>query len=83
MPDLRAELHEEIDRMATEDLAGLKEFLASYPDKIGAVVRMAPWDDEPVTEAEMEAMDEALEWLEQNGGKGIPHDEMMREFGLE
>ena len=83
MPDLRAELHEEIDRMATEDLAGLKEFLASYPDKIGAVVRMAPWDDEPVTEAEMEAMDEALEWLEQNGGKGIPHDEVMREFGLE
>ena len=83
MPDLRAELHEEIDRMATEDLAGLKEFLATYPDKIGAVVRMAPWDDEPVTEAEMEAMDEALEWLEQNGGKGIPHDEVMREFGLE
>ena len=83
MPDLRAELHEEIDRMATEDLAGLKEFLATYPDKIGAVVRMAPWDDEPVTEAEMEAMDEALEWLEQNGGKGIPHDEVMRELGLE
>ncbi len=83
MPDLRAELHEEIDRMATEDLAGLKEFLATYPDKIGAAVRMAPWDDEPVTEAEMEAMDEALEWLEQNGGRGIPHDQMMRELGLD
>lgn len=83
MADLRAELHEEIDRMATEDLAGLKEFLATYPDKLGAVVRMAPWDDEPVTEAEIEAMDEALYWLEQNGGRGIPHDEVMREHGLE
>ncbi len=85
MPDLRvrAELHEEIDRMATEDLAGLKEFLATYPDKIGAAARMAPWDYEPVTEAEMEAMGEALEWLGQNGGRGIPHDQVMRELGLD
>lgn len=83
MPDLRAELHEEIDRMATEALAGLKEFLATYPHRLGAALRMAPWDDVPVTEAEIEAMDEALEWLEQNGGKGIPHDEVMREHALE
>ena len=83
MSDLRAELHEEIDRMATEDLAGLKEFLATYPDELGAVVRMAPWDDEPVTEEDIAAMDEAFEWLEQNGGRGIPHDEVMREHGLE
>lgn len=83
MSDLRAELHEEIDRMASGDLAGLKEFLASYPNKACAAVRNAPYDDEPVTEAEMEAMDEALEWLEQNGGRGIPHDEVMRELGVD
>ena len=28
------------------------------------------------------AMDEAMEWLEQNGGRGIPHDEVMREHRL-
>jgi len=44
---------------------------------------MAPYDEEPATEAEIEAMDEALEWLEQNGGRGIPHDQVMRELGLE
>ena len=81
MTDLRAELHEEIDRMATEDLAGLKEFLATYPNRVCAVIRMAPYDDEPVTESDIEAMDEAMDWLEQNGGRGIPHDEVMRELG--
>ena len=83
MADLRAELHEEIDRMATRDLAGLKEFLSTYPDQLCAAMRNLPYDEEPVTEAEMEAMDEALEWLEQNGGRGIPHDQVMRELGLD
>lgn len=44
---------------------------------------MAPYDDEPVTEADLEATDEAMEWLEQNGGRGIPHDPVMREIGLD
>ena len=83
MADLRAELHEEIDRMSAEDLAGLKEFLATYPHRLAAAIRMAPYDEEPATEAEIEAMDEALEWLEQNGGRGIPHDEVGRELGLD
>ena len=83
MADLRAELHEEIDRMASADLAGLKEFLATYPNRVCAAVRKAPYDDEPVTEADIEAMDEALEWLEQNGGRGIPEDEVGRELGLD
>ena len=50
MSDLRAELHEEIDRMAKADLAGLKEFLSTYPDLVGAAIRRATYDDEPVTE---------------------------------
>ncbi|MDE0263902.1 MAG: hypothetical protein OXJ37_15980 [Bryobacterales bacterium] len=81
MADLRAELHEEIDRMASQDLAGLKDFLATYPNSVCAAIRKAPYDDEPVTEADIEAMDEAMEWLEQNGGRGIPHDQVTRELG--
>ena len=83
MSDLRAELHEEIDRMATEDLAGLKEFLATYPNNVCAAVRRAPYDDEPVTEEDIAAMNEAMEWLEQNGGRGIPHDEVPCEVGVD
>ena len=83
MPDLRKELHEEIDRMATRDLPGLKEFLATYPDSLCAKLRNVPYDDEPLTDEDRQAMEEAEEWLEQNGGKGIPHDQVMRELGLD
>ena len=50
MSDSRRELHEEIDRMAEEELVGLKNFLATYPDRLGAVLRNAPIDDEPESE---------------------------------
>ena len=69
--------------MATRDLAGLKEFPSTHPDQLCAAMRNLPYGEEPVTEAEMEAMDEALEWLEQSGGRGIPHDQVMRELGLD
>ena len=67
--------------MATEALAGLKEFLATYRHRLGPAARIAPYDEEPATEAEIEAMDEALEWLVQNRGRGISHDDVMRELG--
>lgn len=81
MSDLRSELHEEINRMDEGELLGLKKFLATYPDKIGAVLRNAPWDDEPLTEEDEKAVAESEEWFRQNGGKGIPHDQVMRELG--
>lgn len=83
MAEIRAALHEEIDRMTADELVGLKEFLATYRDRLGAVLRNAPWDDEPEPEEERLAVAEAEEWLKQNGGKGIPHEQVMRELGLE
>ena len=83
MSDLLSEIHEEVDRMTEKELVGLKEFLATYPDRLGSVLRNAPWDDEPETEEERKAVAEAEEWLEQNGGEGIPHEEVCREFGFE
>ena len=81
--EVRAEIHQEIDGMTEDEILGLKEFLATYPDRIGAVLRNAPLDDEPETEEERLAVAEAEEWLKQNGGKGIPHEQVMRELGLE
>ena len=51
-------------------------------DPVDIALRDAPFDDEPETEEEREAVAEALEWLAQNGG-GIPHDEAMRRLGLD
>lgn len=42
----------------------------------------APVDEEPLTKEEEEALDRADAWLEQNGGRGISHEEILAEFGL-
>ena len=81
--DIRKEVHEEIDRMTDDEVKGLQEYMATYPNPVVAAFRNAPFDDEPYTEEEQRLVAEAREWLKQNGGKGIPHEEVMRELGLE
>ena len=83
MTDIRQEVHEEIDRLPDEEVSGVKEFLASYPTPLDATLRNAPEAEEPLTEEEERLVAEAEEWLRQNGGRGIPHEEVMRELGLE
>ena len=39
--------------------------------------------DEPEDEQDRQAAGEARDWLQRNGGKGIPHSEAMRRLGLE
>lgn len=83
MTDMRRGVHEEIDRLPDEQLTGVKEFLASYPTPLDAACRNAPVCEEPLSEEEERLVAEAEEWLRQNGGKGIPHEEVMRELGLD
>ncbi len=82
MTDMRSQIHEEVDRMTEKELLGLKEFLATYPNQFRAFLRTVPWDDEPLTEEDEKALAESDEWFRQNGGRGIPHEEVMRELGL-
>ena len=81
--DIRKEVHEEIERMTDEEVAGLQEYMATYPDPVAAAFQNAPLDDEPFTEEDRRLLAEAQEWLDQNGGKGIPHEQVMRELGLD
>lgn len=83
MRDCRREIHDEIDRMPEDDLPGLRALLATYPNRLGAFLRNAPLDDEPETEEERLAVAEAEESIKRNGGKCIPHEQVMRELGLE
>jgi len=79
--DIRKLLHEEIDRMEECHLQGLQEFLATYPSHYFAALRNAPYDDEPVTEEEWADIAEMREWWKHN--EGIPHEQVMRNLGLE
>ena len=83
MNDTREHAHQLIDRMPEAQLSGLVQFLETIVDPVAAVLRNAPLDDEPETDEEKAAVAEAYGWLQNNGGKGIPHAEAMRRLGLE
>ena len=55
----------------------------SRQDRIATVLRDAPLDDEPETDAERLAVEKAYRSIERNGGKGIPHEEAMQRLALD
>ena len=83
MSDARQHAHQLIDRMPEAQLSGLVQFLETIVDPVATARRNAPLDDEPETDEEKAAVTEAKTWLQNNGGKGIPHAEAMRRLGLE
>lgn len=83
MSDTRQQAHHLIDRLPEAQLAGLVQFLETIVDPAAAALERAPLDDEAEGEDEMAAVAEAHEWLEWNGGKGIPHEKAMRRLGLD
>ena len=77
----RRALHDLIDRIPEEELAAAHrflEYLAVSPAYRAAL--SAPPDDEPVTQADAEAIAQAQEEI--RAEKLVPHDEVLREFGL-
>ena len=56
------------------------------PNKLAAVVRllevMINDDHEPVTDEDRHRFHEGQAWFEQRGGKGIPMEDVLSEFGL-
>lgn len=69
--------------MPETQLSGLVQLLEAIVDPVATALRNAPLDDEPETDDEKAAVTEAMTWLQQNGGRGIPHAEAMRRLGLE
>ncbi len=70
MSDTRQHAHELIDRLPPAQLTAVTGLLE------------AMLDHENIGEAEERAVDEAKQWLRDNGGKGIPHEEVLADFGL-
>ena len=74
--------HQLIDRLPETPLSGLVQFLETIVDPVSAALHNAPFDDEEESEEEKLEAGEARQWLQQNGGKGIPHAEAMRRLRL-
>jgi hypothetical protein len=77
--EARTKLHDLVESLPSEDVPTalrILETLRSGPVPLSEI----PIDDEPETEEEREAVAEARREIEE--GKGIPHDEVMRKYGL-
>jgi hypothetical protein len=81
--EARSRLHDLIESLPSDDVPTalrVLEALNSSSDSIPLALRDIPFDDEPETEEERAAVAEARREIEE--GKGIPHDEVMRQYGL-
>ena len=72
--------HELIDRLSTGQVSAVVGLLEAMIDPVSVALANAPIDDEPVSEEEAREIAEARASIAR--GEGIPHEEVLREFGL-
>ena len=77
----RTELHQLLDHIPASDLPTARKILQALVDPVWLAMLTAPPDDEPLSDAEKAGL-EAADQREQRGESLIPHEEILREFGL-
>jgi len=80
--DTKQQAHELIDRMSTNQVSAVVGLLETMLDPVSRAIANAPIDDEPETEDERRAVAESKAWMAEYPGHGIPHEDILREFGL-
>ncbi len=73
MDAVRENVHALIDELATEKLAEVELLLKRL---------LLPEDDEPVTDDDRRRVLEGKAWFAARGGRGIPMEQVLAEFGL-
>jgi hypothetical protein len=68
--------------MAPSQVSAVVGLLETMLDPVSRAIANAPVDDEPESEEEGKAVAESKAWLAQNPGQGVPHEEILAEFGL-
>lgn len=80
----REALHQLIDQLAENELSRVEKLIQYVrdgdDDPVLRALLLAPWDDEPETEEERAAVQEAREDVAR--GEVVPLDEIRREFGV-
>ena len=81
--DPKQQAHQLIDSMAPRQAAAavsVLKIMIDLLDPVSVALANAPYDDEPVSEDE--AREIAASRASLAHGEGIPHEEVLREFGL-
>lgn len=82
-PDLtqeRRQVHALIDILPAEKLNAVRSLLDVMVEPLARSLALAPVEDEDLTAEAAAALDRARASLAR--GEGVPHDEILREFGL-
>lgn len=78
--DEKQHAHELIERMAPGQVAAVVSLLEIMLDPLAHALANAPYDDEPVSDEE--ARDAEARKASLTRGEGVPHEEVLAEFGL-
>jgi hypothetical protein len=76
----RQRAHVYLDLLPPAQLSAVRSLLETMLDPVSRTLANAPIEDEEISEEEERAVAESIEWLKHN--KGIPHEEVLAEFGL-
>jgi len=79
--DERREAHALLDMLPATKLNVVRNLLEVMVEPLARSLALAPVEDEEITSETAAALERARASLAR--GEGIPHDEVLREFGLE
>jgi hypothetical protein len=77
----KQQAHELIERLGPNQVTVVVGLLEALLDPVSRAIANAQVDDEPESEQERRNVAESKAWFERQGGLGIPHDEVLAEFG--
>jgi hypothetical protein len=76
--------HELIDQLQASQVATAVRFLEFMMlDPVARAAATAAGDAEPVTDSDRQRFHEGQSWFGQRGGRGIPMEDVLAEFGLD
>ncbi len=80
MADTKEHAHELIERLAPRQVTAVVGLLEAMLDPISRTIANAPVEEEELTPETAAALERARASLAR--GEGIPHEEILREFGV-
>jgi hypothetical protein len=78
----KQQAHELIDRLSTGQASAVVTLITSMLDPVDRAIANAPFEDEEISEEENRAVAASKAWLADHPGEGIPHEELLAEFGI-
>jgi len=78
MSETREHVHELVERLPATQLTAVAVLLEAMLDASSTLLA----DDEPITDEDRRCVREGRAWFAQRGGKGIPMEEVLSDFGL-